>query len=262
MQTNINGIRINYTDEGKGFPLVFVHGFPLSRKAWQKQIDALKNSYRVIAPDLRGLGENDAMTGTITMGQFADDVQALVKQLNMGPIVLVGHSMGGYVALAFARKYPELLRGLVLVCTKAGADSAEAAAGRRATADKVKAGGSNVVIDAMTPKMLAASNQDPRLLEQVRAIMSPSKPESVMAALLGMAERSDSTPFLAQINVPTLVVTGADDIVIPPAESEKLAAGIPNAKLVSIPSSGHLVAFEKPAEFNQALQDWLTTNVI
>lgn len=261
MQATVNGIKMNYSDDGKGLPIVFVHGFPLSRKAWQKQIDALKSSYRVIAPDLRGLGENDAATGTTTMTQFADDVHALLQQLKTGPVVLVGHSMGGYVTLAFARKHPEMLRGLVLVCTKAGNDSAEAAAGRRTTADKVKASGSSVVVDAMTPKMLAAGNQDTNMLEQVRAIMAPSKPESVMAALLGMAERADSTPMLSQIKVPTLVVTGADDIVIPPAESEKLAAGINGAKLVTIAHSGHLVAFEKPAEFNAALQNWIKSAV-
>src|SRR5207245_2776748 len=130
----------------KGTPLVAMHGFPLSRGAWQKQVDALKSSYRVIAPDLRGLGESEAPSGATSMGQMADDVHALLKQLNTGPVVLIGHSMGGYVALAFARKYTELLRGLVLVGTKAGADSAEAAAGRRGTAEKVKTEGAHVVI--------------------------------------------------------------------------------------------------------------------
>ena len=259
MQATINGTKMSYTDEGKGLPVLFIHGFPLSRGAWGKQIDALKSSYRVIAPDLRGLGENDAVKGTVTMTQFADDIHALLQQLKTGPAVLVGHSMGGYVALAFAKKYPDVMRGLVLVATKAGADTADAAAGRRATADKVKAGGSSVVVDAMTPKMLAASNQDPKLLDQVRGFMAPSKPESVMAALLGMAERPDSTGMLAEVSVPTLVITGADDIVIPPAESEKLAAAIRGAQLKKIPNAGHLVAFEQPAEFNKALQDWLKT---
>jgi pimeloyl-ACP methyl ester carboxylesterase len=257
MQTTVNGVKINYTDEGKGLPVIFVHGFPLSRGTWQKQIEALRTTHRVIAPDLRGLGENDAVTGVATMTQFADDVHALLQQLKTGPVVLVGHSMGGYIALAFARKYPDMLRGLVLVATKAGADTPEAAAGRRATADKVKAGGSNVIVDAMAPKMLAAGNQDKKMADQVRAFMSPSKPESVIAALLGMAERSDSTSMLVEINAPTLVITGADDTVIPPAESEKLAAAIPGAQLKKIPSAGHLVAFEQPAEFNKALQDWL-----
>src|SRR5437867_2565020 len=106
MQATVNGVKLMVTDEGKGIPIVAIHGFPLSRGAWQKQVDALKSSYRVIAPDLRGLGESEARPGTNTMSQMADDLDALLKQLDTGPVVLMGHSMGGYVTLAFARKYP------------------------------------------------------------------------------------------------------------------------------------------------------------
>jgi len=257
MQAEINGVKLAYTDEGKGTPVVFIHGFPLCRGTWQKQIDALKSSYRVIAPDLRGLGESQGKGGTATMSQFAEDIYSLLEQLKTGPVVQVGHSMGGYVALAFARQFPKMLKGLVLVGTKSGADSAEAAAGRKATADKVKAEGSKVVVDAMAPKMLAPSNQDQSMAAQVRAFMTPSKPEGVIAALLGMAERPDSTPMLGSIAVPTLAVTGADDIIIPPAESEKLSKAIPNAKLETIAKAGHLVAYEQPAEFNRVLTAWL-----
>jgi pimeloyl-ACP methyl ester carboxylesterase len=260
MQATVNGIKLMYTDEGQGKPLVFVHGFPLSRGAWQKQVEALKSVYRVIAPDLRGLGESEAPAGTNTMSQMADDILALLKHLNTGPVVLCGHSMGGYVVLAFARKYPDILRGLVLVDTKAGADSAEAAAGRRATAEKVKAEGVRVVVDAMAPKMLAATNTDQSMARSVRGFMEHTRPEGVIGSLLGMAERDESTQFLSQINVPTLIIAGADDTVIPPAESEKMASAIKAARLEVIPNAGHLVAFEKPDEFNRVLRDWLKTS--
>jgi pimeloyl-ACP methyl ester carboxylesterase len=192
------------------------------------------------------------------MERYADDVHALLRRLETGPVVLAGHSMGGYVALAFARRHPELLRGLVLVATKAGADTAEGAAGRRATAAKVKLEGIDGVVGAMAPKMLAASNKDAAMAAQVRDFMEPSKPEGVIAALLGMADRPDSTPGLGRIRVPTLVITGADDTVIPPAESDALAKGIPGAQLRVIPNAGHLVAFERATEFNQALREWLS----
>jgi pimeloyl-ACP methyl ester carboxylesterase len=257
MQATINGVRTAYTDEGKGNALVFIHGFPLSRDAWQKQIDAFKGTHRVIAPDLRGLGESEAQAGTNSMAQYADDVHALLQHLNAGPIVLIAHSMGGYVALAYARKYASTLKGLVLVGTKAGADSPEAAAGRRATAEKVKAEGSKVVVDAMAPRMLAATNTDARAASQVRAFMVGSQPNGVVGALLGMAERPDSTEMLGSIRVPTLIITGADDVVIPPAESDKLVGAIPGAMLKVIPGAGHLVAFEKPEEFNATLKAWL-----
>lgn len=257
MQATVNGINLTYTDEGQGLPLVFVHGFPLSRSTWQKQIDALRSSYRVIAPDLRGLGESQAGHGTTTMAQFADDLHGLLQQLKLKPVVLIGHSMGGYVALAFARQFPETLSGLVLVGTKAGNDTPEGAAGRRAMAKQVKAEGSKVVVNAMASKMLAASNQDQGMAEQVRGFMAPSKPEGVIGALLGMAERPDSTAMLASIAVPTLVITGAEDGIIPPTESEKLAKAIRGAQLKIIPHAGHLVAFEQPDEFNRVLKEWL-----
>ena len=251
-------IHLKVADTGMGLPLVFLHGFPLSRGVWRKQIDAFRSTYRVIAPDLRGFGNSETQPGPTTMAQYAEDVHALLlHQLTTGPVVVIGHSMGGYVALAFARQFPEMLRGLVLVSTKAGNDIAEAAAGRRAMAEKVKAEGVQVVIEAMAPKMLAVGDRDARLLEQVRGFMASSKPEGVIGALLGMAERPDATAQLAQIAAPTLVITGADDTVIPPAESEKLAQAIRGAQLEIIPGAGHLVAFERPDEFNRILEEWL-----
>lgn len=253
----LNSINLRHTDVGQGLPLVFVHGFPLSRGVWQKQIEALRSSYRVIVPDLRGFGDSESQPGPTTMAQCAADLRALLQQLTTGPVVLIGHSMGGYVALAFARQFPEMLRGLVLVGTKAGPDTVEAAAGRRAVAEKVKAEGVQVVVEAMAPKMLAAGNQDARMVAQVRSFMATSKPAGVIGALLGMAERPDATALLAQIAVPTLVITGADDTLIPPAESERLAQAIRGAQLKVIPQAGHLVAFEQPGEFNHVLKEWL-----
>jgi pimeloyl-ACP methyl ester carboxylesterase len=257
MQMTSNGTNISYTDEGHGVPLLFVHGFPLSRGAWQKQVDMLRSSYRVIAPDLRGFGESDTGTGVTTMAQFAEDLHALLQERTTGPVILISHSMGGYVSFAFLRQYPALVRGLVLVGTKAGADSAEGAATRRATAEKVQKEGIQPVVNAMAPKMLAAGNQDATMAAQVRGLMTPSKPAGVIGALLGMAERPDSTPDLAKISVPTLIITGADDILIPPTESEALQHGIPNSQLNIIPNAGHLVAFEQPDKFNHILTEWL-----
>ncbi len=262
MHATVHGAKIAYVDEGKGVPLLFVHGFPLHRGTWQKQIDALRSSYRIIAPDLRGLGESEAGSGTTTMAQFAQDIHGLLEQVNLGPVILIGHSMGGYVALAFAGQFPHMLRGLVLVGTKAGNDTPEAAAGRRATAEKVRAEGSKVVVEAMAPKMLAPNNHDRTMSEQVRRFMAPSKPEGVIGALLGMAERPDSTAMLAGIAAPTLVITGADDAIIPPTESEKLATAIRGAQLKIIPHAGHLVAYEQAEEFNRILREWLSGSIL
>ena len=248
---------ISFMDEGRGAPLLFVHGFPLSCGAWQKQIDALRSSYRVIAPDLRGFGESKDGTGPFTMAQFAEDLHALTQQLATGPVVVIGHSMGGYVTFAFLRQFPQLVRGLVLVGTKAGNDTPEGAAARRATAEKVRAQGVQVVVEAMLPKMLAADNGDAAMAKAVRAMMEPSSREGVIGALLGMAERPDATGELGGISVPTLVITGADDILIPAAESDKLAKGIAGSELQVTPHAGHLVSFEQAEEFNRVLKAWL-----
>jgi 3-oxoadipate enol-lactonase len=258
MHATVNGIGLDFVDMGRGLPLVFVHGFPLGRGAWQQQLDALRSSHRVIAPDLRGFGDSDTVPGPTTMGQYAADVHALLQHCGTGPVVLVGHSMGGYVALAFAREFPEMLRGLVLVGTKAGPDTAEVAAGRRATAEKVASQGVQELIDTMAPRMLAACNRDADRVGQVRGLMASSSTAGVVGALLGMAERPDSTALLATIVVPTLVVTGAEDALIPPTESTALARAIPGAHLSVVPDAGHLVAFEQPEAFHRALTDWLT----
>jgi pimeloyl-ACP methyl ester carboxylesterase len=258
MQTTLDDINLSTDDTGLGMPLVFLHGFPFSRSAWQKQISAFRSSYRVIVPDLCGFGLSPTRFGPTTMAQYAGDLHLLLQKLSTGPVVLVGHSMGGYVALAFARQFPEMLSRLVLVSTKAGQDTAEVAAGRRATAEQVKADGVDVVVETMAPKMLTPRNQATNLVAEVRGLMSSSHSTGVIGALLGMAERPDSTDLLAQIEVPTLIITGTDDAIVPRQEAEKLAQGIRGAQLRAIFQAGHLVAFEQPEEFNRVLMEWLT----
>ncbi len=219
--------------------------------------DALHSSYLVLAPDLRGVGASEGAPRTTSMADCAADLHGLLQQLQTGPLVSIGHSMGGYLALECARRLPQMLRGLVLVATKAGPDTPEVAARRRATAEKVRAEGVKAIVEAMAPKMYAAGTHDATMKEHVRALMASASAEGVIAALLGMAERPDSTPMLGTIGVPTLVVTGAEDTLIPPAESEKLARAIPGARLNVIPRAGHFVACEQPEAFNRALREWL-----
>jgi len=246
-----------YTDEGKGLPLLFLHGFPLSRGIWSKQVDAFKTRHRVIAPDLRGFGESATSPGLISMHRFAEDLHALMQHLVTGPVILAGHSMGGFVALAFASAFPKFIRGLVLVGMKAGVDGPEIAAARRAEAEKVSREGSSVLVKAMAPRMLSASEKDEEMALSVRDLMASSSSQGVIGALLGMAERPDMASMLGKIRVPTLVIAGSDDTLVPPSDAEALARSIPGAQLNLIPKAGHLVGFEQAAAFNEVMRNWL-----
>jgi len=253
----VHGQRMAYTDEGKGPPLLFVHGFPLNGDCWFGQAEAFKATNRVLTPDLPGFGASAPATGPASMDRYAEQLFTLCQHLETGPVVLVGHSMGGYIALAFARAYPVFLRGLVLVSTRAGADEPGVAAARRETATKVRNGGFEAVVKGLLPKMLSATPSSPGMAQAVRDIMWTSTPHGVSSALLALADRPDQRGHLGELQMPTLVVTGADDTLIPPSESAELARGIRGAELVEIPEAGHLVAYEQPSAFNEALGVWL-----
>jgi pimeloyl-ACP methyl ester carboxylesterase len=261
----VNGVRLATVDRGSGPPVLLVHGFPLDHSMWEGQIEALSGRFRVIAPDLRGFGQSGerclpSFPDTITMDQFADDLAALVDALGVGgPVVLCGLSMGGYIAFAFCRKYPARLRGLILCDTRAAADAPEAAAGRLETAERVLREGPGFVADSMLPKLLAPDTLAgrPEIVAAVRKVILATDPRGIAAALRGMRERPDSTPLLAQIACPTLVVVGQEDGLSPPETMQALARQIPNSRFVTIPGAGHLSPVEQPAATTAAITGFL-----
>jgi len=257
MQALVNGSRVAYTDEGSGQALLFVHGFPLNRTCWSRQVAAFKSRYRVIVPDLSGFGDSGSNPGPASMQEYAESLFQLCQQLRTGPVVLVGHSMGGYIALAFANHYPLFLRGLVLVGTRAGGDEPEVAAARLVTIQDVLHSGIGPVVVAMGAQMLSDSNPDTDEAHAVQDMMWTSSLNGVIGALLGMIHRPDEREHVPFLHIPTLVMTGADDKLISPLESVDLAHAIPGAKLVVIPHAGHLVAYEQSVLFNEALRKWL-----
>lgn len=259
MFTILNNFRCAFSDEGKGQTILFVHGFPLSRAIWQPQIEAFAPSHRVMAPDLRGHGESSATAGVYSMDVFAEDLQALIVERQCGPVVLVGHSMGGYIDFAFYRKFPQSVRALVLFCTRATADSEEGKIARENLAQRVEREGAGAVAESMLPKMFGAATaaSRPDLVESVRQMMLATSVNALAGSLRGMALRPSSVALLPKITVPTLVIAGENDLIIPNAESAAMANAIPNAQLIMIPQAGHLASLENPAAVNAALQAFL-----
>jgi pimeloyl-ACP methyl ester carboxylesterase len=256
----VNDIELNVVDRGAGPTVLFVHGFPLNHTMWNAQLDGLAHSFRVIAPDLRGFGDSDVVEGTVSMEQFADDLNALIDTLGIdGPISLCGLSMGGYVAFQFVRKYSDRLKSLILCDTRALADTPDAASARLKTAEAVLAHGPYRIFQAMQPKLFAESTPitQPEIVDRVRAMILNTHPAGIAAALRGMAERPDSSPILSGIDVPTLVIVGAEDAISPPEELRQLAAAIPQAKYAEIADAGHMSPMENPTAFNTALQEFV-----
>jgi len=256
-----NGM-IGVLAQGKGTPILFVHGFPLTHAMWNKQVDAFSRRYRVIAPDLPGFGESHVTGSTMSMEAIADDMHALLHAVFVDqPIVFCGLSMGGYVAWQFFRKYRAQLKALVLCDTKAAADTPEAAAGRLKLAEDILARGSQVALEAMLPRLLSANTaqEHPEIVADVRSMILRTSPASMASALRGLADRPDCTELLGQIDVPTLVLCGQDDQITPAAEMKHMAQAIRGAQFVEVPSAGHLSPLENPDVVNSAIQGFLKT---
>ena len=257
----INDINLAYTDVGTGPPIVLIHGYPFNRSLWTEQTEALNSKYRVVVPDLRGFGESDSSEGTATMARMAEDVAALMDALAIERAVIGGLSMGGYVALAFARMFPARVKALVLADTRAQADTEEGKQTRHQQAEKALSEGMAGIADAMLPKLLTPDtvSKRPELVKRVRDMMLKTKPDGAAAALLGMAERDDQTEFISSIRVPALILVGREDAITPVADSEKMQSRIEGSRLVVIENAGHVSNLEQTEQFNDALLGFLST---
>jgi pimeloyl-ACP methyl ester carboxylesterase len=244
---------ISYSDSGTGTPLVLIHAFPTDKKLWEPQVAGLKKSFRVITLDLWGFGQSGTVTGNaVTMAEYADEVKQLLDQLHIQHAIIGGESMGGYVALKFFEKYPETVNGLVLSDTQAIADSPEAKTKREATALDVLEHGTTGLIQGFMPKALspAASAEVKAALEDILIAQSP---RAMASGLRGMAVRDDTSNVLSNATLPILIITGAQDILISPQQSQNMQALAKNSQLVVIPEAGHLSSFEQPARWNEAV---------
>ena len=254
--TDSSGAKVHYLDTGNGKDVVLLlHAFPLHSGMWSRQIAALSPKFRVIAPDYPGLGKSTPRPEPSTMEFLAEQVLEVLGNVRVDRAVVVGLSMGGYLCFELYRRRPGLVRGLALCDTRPGADSPEGAAGREAFAKNALEKGLHWVADEMTPKVLRPA-PDAAAVKEVRHLIGQGTPAGVAAAQRGMARRVDSTPTLATITCPTIVVVGAEDTLTPVPESEKMVAAIKGAKLAKIPGAGHLPNIENPAEFDRVLMEF------
>jgi 3-oxoadipate enol-lactonase len=245
-----------HDDLGAGAPLLLLHAFPFDARMWEPQLAALSAKHRVVTPDLAGFGRARALAPRLSLDAHADDLAALLTALALPTVTLIGLSMGGYIALAFARKYPDRLAGLVLADTRAAGDSAEAKAGRERSIAQVQAEGVAALVEVLLPRLLT-DKAAPEVRERARRIASEQPPVGVIAALTAMRDRGDETPRLTSLAVPALVLVGSEDGLTPPSEAKSIAEALPRGSFAVVDHAGHLSNQEAPEAFNAALVDWL-----
>ncbi len=249
------GQSVDVREIGKGPAIVLVHGFPLDGAMWSGVARALSPRFHVFKPDLPGRGNSDA-PAPASVEAHADFLEAILNEID-GPVGLAGFSFGGYVALALMKRRPEKVRALALVDTRASADDDAGKAKRNETITAVRENGAAPLVESMPAKLLSPESLGRAdLVERVRRIISRQKPETIEADLAAMRDRPDSNDLLREIAVPTLVVVGERDALTPPADSEAMAAAIPNVRLVVVAGAGHLTPMERPKAVAEALGEF------
>ncbi len=261
MKLRLDGGNIEYDINGprNGVPVVFIHGFPFSRQMWRYQVDALKQDYHVITYDVRGHGGSDTGDGQYSVELFVDDFIALLDHLKLRSVVAVGLSMGGYIVLRAVERHPERFRGIVLCDTRSEADGND---GKVKRARQVIELGENGLA-GFTESFLGAVfhgktlSEKPAVVGAIRETIANTPLPAVRGTLLALAGRTDTTPSLYRIAVPTLILVGRHDAVTPPSASHAMKDKIPGAELHVIPDAGHLSNLENPEEFTTHLFNFL-----
>lgn len=257
MLISVDGARLFLDDQGHGRAIVLLHGFPLGATLWDDQAAALGASHRVLRPEFRGLGRSDVTAGPYLIEQLAGDVAGQLDALGVERVALVGHSLGGAVALAFFRLFSERVERLALVAPRVLPDSPEVLALRHELADRAEREGMAPIEKSYMARYFAPhfAEREPAAAARVRAVMQAANPYGAAAILRGLAQRLDSSDILADIRVPTLVIAAEQDAIIPRADIDALIAGIPGARLITL-GCGHMPMVEEPAALSAALVEF------
>ena len=245
-----NNIDLSYERTGSGTPLVLIHGYPLDLSIWDNVVPLLENDFDVIVPDLRGFGESSTVDTPYSMLDFANDIAGLLDFLGVEKAAFAGHSMGGYVALAFAKEYPERVSRLALVSSQAAADAPERKAGRYKTARDVAEKGVDVVADAMSSKLSA----NEKVQEFVNLLIKAQSQPGVIGALKAMAERENFMSILPEFEFPIVLIHGDADALISIDRAKEIKSIVPSAQLIKLKKAGHMPMMEFPKETAEALK--------
>lgn len=263
MQTYSDSVRLEFDDSGgEGLPVVFIHGHPFNRSMWSPQVAFFRDrGWRVIAPDLRGYGMSPVTLGKVPLEVFARDVVALLDDLALGEVVLVGLSMGGQIVMELYHAYSGRIRAMVLADTFAPAETTEGKVRRNEMADRLVRDGMSSHAHEVLPSMISPRTiaEQPAVAANVLAMMRSTPATGAAAALRGRAERRDYVEMLGRIAIPTLVVVGREDVFTPVSDAQFLHERISGSHFAVIEGAGHMPNLERPAQFNGLVDRFLAT---
>ncbi|MEO6950586.1 MAG: alpha/beta fold hydrolase [Polyangia bacterium] len=250
-----HGARLGYDVRGEGPAVLLLHPFPFDRRFFGK---LSLPGFRLIALDARGFGESE-LHGGITIDELADDAVALLDHLGIPMAALLGSSMGGYVALSVAARHPARLSALVLAGTRAGGDSETARANRDAAATEIHAHGPARFLDGVSVRLCGRSTSAAirNEVQKLAAHSSPDFARALPAMMLALRDRPDRSELVDKLHLPTLVVVGEDDSIVPPDEARALKKAIPGAQLAELVGAGHLPSIEIPCDFERVVSAFL-----
>ena len=253
-------VQLAYDDGGSGECVVLIHGHPFDRTLWEPQLAALRGSFRVLAPDLRGFGRSPVTPGRVLMGEYAADIEELLGTLGIARAAAVGLSMGGLVAMELAAAAPERYWALGLVATTVEPPSPQDLRIRDERADATEHAGMGVLVDYMHTGLYGPACP-PAVRARIDAMMAAASPAGAAAALRGRGRRPDYRPMLAALDIPGLVLAGTADPWSSAEVTAEIVASLKRPELVLIRGAGHLPNLEAEAQFNEALLAFLSRHL-
>ncbi|MBU1013399.1 MAG: alpha/beta fold hydrolase [Bacteroidetes bacterium] len=261
MKIIANNIIVSYTDEGSDNNpvIIFIHGFPLNKAMWNKQVGELKENYRVITYDIRGHGNSDAGDEDFSIELFVIDLLSLMDALKIDKTILCGFSMGGYIALNAIENHPERFIALLLCDTNCTEDKPEAKEKRMKAIESIKEQGLEQYTEESLKKLFAPISFSKHIEEIaiVREMIMKTSKQSLYKTLYALAERKETCSKLHQIKVPALIMVGKEDEITPPDIALSMHEKIKGSTIHIIEHAGHLSNMENPNQFNEQLKKFL-----
>jgi len=263
VEVTINNLIVSYNDEGPDDApvIIFIHGFPFNKSMWNPQSDALKDSFRVIAYDVRGHGNSENSNTKFSIDLFADDLVGLMDALNLDSVMLCGLSMGGYIALNATERYPERFDALILSDTQCIADSPETIEKRKAAIQNINENGVEKYADESIKNLFAPVSFTARQkeIDAVKQMIINTTPQSLCNTLLALAERKATCASLSELNIPVLIMVGKEDKITPPEAALLMHKKNRQSKMFVLENAGHLANIENDYEFNTQLREFAGT---